>query len=237
RVAKIVRAMRDFSHPGTIEKIPIDLNRAVASTLTVAGNEWKYVAKLNTDFEEKLPQVPCLPGELNQVILNLVVNAAHAIADVVGDGAKGMGVITVTTRHYDDWAEIRIRDTGTGIPENIRDKIFDPFFTTKAVGRGTGQGLAIAHAVIVDQHGGTLTFETEMGVGTVFVIRLPLNPDASGNSSHSSAGMLAATEGPHDQLSRTGFATEFYSKAAMRMNSPPDGTPGSAAGGTAVTMA
>ena len=183
RVAKIIRAMRDFSHPGTSEKIPIDLNRAVASTLTVAGNEWKYVAKLTTDFEEKLPLVPCLPGELNQVILNLVVNAAHAIADVVGDGAKGMGVITVTTRHCDDWAEIRIRDTGTGIPENIRTKIFDPFFTTKAVGKGTGQGLAIAHAVIVDQHGGTLTFETEMGVGTVFIIRLPLNPSASGHGS------------------------------------------------------
>src|SRR5262249_38335491 len=139
----------------------------------VAGNEWKYVASVVTDFDRNLPLVPCLPGELNQVILNIVVNAAHAITDVVGDGSKGMGTITATTRQSEGWAEIRIRDTGTGIPENIRDKIFDPFFTTKPVGRGTGQGLAIAHALIVDQHGGTLTFETEMGVGTEFIIRLP----------------------------------------------------------------
>jgi signal transduction histidine kinase len=167
--------MKDFSHPGTAEKIPIDLNRAVGTTLTVAANEWKYVATIVTDFQHDLPLVPCLPGELNQVILNLVVNAAHAIADVVGDGRDGKGVITATTRRVDDWVEIRLRDTGTGIPERIQDKVFDPFFTTKAPGKGTGQGLAIAHAVVVDQHGGTLTFETQMGVGTEFTIRLPLN--------------------------------------------------------------
>ncbi len=173
--------MKDFSHPGTGEKTPIDLNKAVQTTLTVAHNEWKYVAKIATDFEQDLPQVPCLPGELNQVILNLVVNAAHAIGDVVGAcGAKGQGVITASTRRCGDWAEIRIRDTGTGIPEKIRSKIFDPFFTTKAVGKGTGQGLAIAHAVIVDQHQGQLTFETEMGVGSTFIIRLPLHPQARG---------------------------------------------------------
>jgi signal transduction histidine kinase len=148
----------------------------VQTTLTVAGNEWKYVAKIVTDFDATLPQVPCLPGELNQVILNLVVNAAHAIADVVGKGGKGMGIITASTRLCGEWVEIRIRDTGTGIPEKIRGKVFDPFFTTKEVGKGTGQGLAIAHAVIVDQHQGQLLFETEMDVGTVFIIRLPLNP-------------------------------------------------------------
>jgi PAS domain S-box-containing protein len=178
RVARIVRAMKDFSHPGTGEKTPIDINKAVQTTLTVAGNEWKYVAKIVTDFDPALPQIPCLPGELNQVILNLVVNAAHAIADVVGNGTKGLGVITASTHLCGESVEIRIRDTGTGIPEKIRGKIFDPFFTTKPVGRGTGQGLAIAHAVIVDQHQGQLLFETEMNVGTVFIIRLPLQPPA-----------------------------------------------------------
>jgi PAS domain S-box-containing protein len=176
RVARIVGAMKDFSHPGTGEKTPVDLNKAVETTLTVAGNEWKYFATIATDFDPDLPPIPCLPGELNQVILNLVVNAAHAIADVVGNGGKGKGVITASTRRCGDWAEISIRDTGTGIPEKIRGKIFDPFFTTKPVGKGTGQGLAIAHAVVVDQHQGQLSFETEMGVGTVFTIRLPVKP-------------------------------------------------------------
>ena len=176
RVTRIVRAMKDFSHPGTGEKTPIDLNKAIETTLTVAGNEWKYVAKIVTDFDPNLPLVPCLPGEFNQVILNLVVNASHAIADVVGDGGKGLGVITASTRRSGEWAEIRIRDTGSGIPEKIRGKIFDPFFTTKPVGKGTGQGLAISHTVIVDQHQGQLTFESELGAGTVFIIRLPLKP-------------------------------------------------------------
>jgi PAS domain S-box-containing protein len=176
RVARIVGAMKDFSHPGTGEKTRVDLNRAVETTLTVAGNEWKYHANIVTDFDPHLPQVPCLPGELNQVILNLVVNAAHAIADATNDGHKGKGIITASTRLNGDWAEISIRDTGTGIPEKIRGKVFDPFFTTKPVGKGTGQGLAIAHAVVVDQHQGQLIFETEMGVGTVFTIRLPLKP-------------------------------------------------------------
>jgi PAS domain S-box-containing protein len=175
RVGNIVRAMKDFSHPGTAEKTPINLNKAIETTLTVAGNEWKYIAKIETDFDPTLPLVPCLPGELNQVILNLVVNAAHAIADVVGNG-KQLGTIKASTRRNGDWAEIRIQDTGTGIAEKNRGKIFDPFFTTKPVGKGTGQGLAISHTVIVDQHQGQLTFETETGVGTVFIIRLPLNP-------------------------------------------------------------
>jgi signal transduction histidine kinase len=113
-----------------------------------------------------------LPGDFNQVILNLVVNASYAIAEGAILGAKG--VITVTTRRVGQWAEIRIRDTGSGIPEKIRGRIFDPFFTTKPVGKGTGQGLAIAHSVVVDKHGGTIHFETEMGKGTTFIVRLPL---------------------------------------------------------------
>jgi signal transduction histidine kinase len=133
------------------------------------------VADLVTEFDPDLPPVTCLSGEFNQVVLNLVVNAAHAIGDTIKEGENRKGTITVTTRRDGDWVEVRIRDTGTGIPEDARGKIFDPFFTTKGVGKGTGQGLAIAHSVIVDKHGGTIAFETELGKGTVFIIRLPLN--------------------------------------------------------------
>ncbi len=174
RVATIVKAMKDFSHPGGEEKVTIDLNKAIDSTITVARNEWKYVADMVTDLDPNLPAVPCLAGDINQVILNIVVNAAHAISDIVEEGADAKGSITVQTRHVSPWAEIRIQDTEPGIPDDIRDKVFDPFFTTKDVGRGTGQGLAIAHAVVVDKHSGAITFETEIGQGTTFIIRLPL---------------------------------------------------------------
>lgn len=175
RVAKIVRAMKEFSHPGTDEKTPIDINKAIESTLTVTRNEWKYVADMVTVFDTSLPMVPCLPDAFNQVILNIIINAAHAIGDVVENGKNGKGIITVTTNNCEDCAEIRIQDTGTGIPESIRSKIFDPFFTTKEVGKGTGQGLTIAHDIVVNKHGGTITFETEVGKGTAFIIRLPLD--------------------------------------------------------------
>ncbi len=178
RVAKIVRAMKEFSHPGTEEKRAIDINRAVETTLTVASNEWKYVANARTVFADDLPMVPCLAGEFNQVVLNLIINSSHAIADKVGDGSKGKGEITITTRHEDDWAEISIKDSGAGIPENIQSRVFEPFFTTKDVGRGTGQGLSLAHAVIVKKHGGQIWFESEPGKGTTFFIRLPLNQNA-----------------------------------------------------------
>jgi PAS domain S-box-containing protein len=172
RVTKIVQAMKDFSHPGIEAKTPIDLNRAIESTLTVCRNEWKYVAVLQVDFDANLPLVSCLPGELNQVILNIVVNAAHAIADK--EHGQGMGVIGVRTSRTGDMAEIRVSDTGTGIPDSARGRIFEPFFTTKEVGRGTGQGLAISRSVVVDKHQGEIFFETEIGKGTTFVIRLPL---------------------------------------------------------------
>jgi PAS domain S-box-containing protein len=178
RVSKIVGAMKEFSHPGSDEKTAIDLNRAVDSALTVATNEWKYVANLVTDFDPALPPVPCLPSEISQVIVNIVVNAAHAIADVARDRGE-KGTITVSTRAAGAWAEIRIADTGTGIPPEIRQKIFDPFFTTKGVGRGTGQGLAIAHSVVVDKHGGVIEVESEMGRGTTFLLRLPICAAAS----------------------------------------------------------
>jgi len=173
RVSTIVSAMKEFSHPGTKEKIPLDLNHAIDSTITVARNEWRYVADLETNFDRALPLVLCMPGEFNQVILNLIVNAAHAISDAAQKGGPEKGRIKVQTRSLPEWAEIRIQDTGSGIPEEIQDRIFDPFFTTEDIGKGTGQGLAIARSVIVDKHGGTIHFETENGKGTTFIIRLP----------------------------------------------------------------
>lgn len=184
RVASIVRAMKEFSHPGSGHKLAIDLNRAIQSTLTVSRNEWTYVAELVTDFAPDLPLVPCLPGDFNQVILNLVINAAQAIADVVGDGSAGKGTLTVRTRRDGDWAEIHIEDTGTGIPEDVRENVFDHFFTTKDVGKGTGQGLTIAHSIVVKKHSGTIALETEVGRGTAFIVRLPITdparPDEAG---------------------------------------------------------
>jgi PAS domain S-box-containing protein len=177
RVAKIVRAMKDFSHPGSEDKAAVDINRAIESTLTVARNEWKYVAELTLDLEEDLPLVPCHPGDLNQVILNLVVNASHAIEAVVGDGAEEKGRITVSTRRDGDWVEIRVQDSGEGIPTDVQPRLFEPFFTTKEVGRGTGQGLAICHAAIVKGHGGTITFDTTPGQGTIFIVRLPISDE------------------------------------------------------------
>ncbi|OGP69739.1 MAG: hypothetical protein A2Y80_03485, partial [Deltaproteobacteria bacterium RBG_13_58_19] len=174
RVARIVRAMKDFSHPGRAEKTLNDINKAIDSTITVTRNEWKYVADMVTDLDPSLPLVPLLPNEFNQVILNIIINAAHAIAEAVDQGKGEKGAITISTRRLGDEVEVRLQDTGPGIPPEIKERIFDPFFTTKEVGKGTGQGLAIAHDVIVEKHGGAITFETEMGRGTTFVIRLPL---------------------------------------------------------------
>lgn len=173
RVTTIVRAMKEFSHPGAAAKTRIDLAAAVRNTVTVATNEWKYVALVETDFDASLPQVPCLPGDLNQVILNLIVNSAHAIREVVGDSGR-KGVIRVATRRDDNDAVLRVSDTGCGIPVGVVGRVFDPFFTTKEVGVGTGQGLAIARSVVVEKHGGSIDVETQVGVGTTFTIRLPL---------------------------------------------------------------
>jgi PAS domain S-box-containing protein len=172
RVAKIVQSMKAFAHPDRGERTTADINAALLSTVTVASNEIKYVAELETDLQE-LPSVPCYLSDLNQVFLNLLVNASHAIGDVVAV-AGGRGKIRIETKLEGDHVRVSIGDTGTGIPEGIRDRIFDPFFTTKDIGKGTGQGLALARTVVVDKHGGTLTFETEVGKGTIFHVRLPL---------------------------------------------------------------
>jgi PAS domain S-box-containing protein len=174
RVATIVRAMKEFSHVDrSAEKTPADLNKALEGTLVVARNELKYVAEVETSFEP-LPPVVCHLGDLNQVFLNLLVNAAHAIGDVV-KGTQAKGLIRVRARQDGDFVEVAIQDSGTGIPDEIKDKVFDPFFTTKEVGKGTGQGLALARAIVVEKHGGTLNFETEIGKGTTFFVRLPIN--------------------------------------------------------------
>ncbi len=177
RVAKIVRAMKEFSHPDSAEKTATDLNKAIESTITVARNEWKYVSAVVKEFEEGLPAVVCYPGDINQVVLNLIVNAAHAIKEKVKDQEKGQ--IIVGTRRQGEFVEISVTDTGNGIPEAIRERVFDPFFTTKEVGKGTGQGLALAYTVVVKKHGGKIWFETEVGKGTTFFITLPISAAAS----------------------------------------------------------
>ena len=175
RVVKIVSAMKEFSHPGGNEKIACDLNCSLENTIIVCRNEWKYLAEMVTDFDQDLPLVSCFIDQMNQVTLNLIINAAHAIEANVYPAAKGaLGQISVTTRREGDWAVIQIGDTGCGIPEEIQQRIFDPFFTTKEVGKGTGQGLAIVHDIVVNKHGGRIDFTSNPGQGTTFFIRLPI---------------------------------------------------------------
>jgi signal transduction histidine kinase len=177
RIATIVRSLKEFAHPDQSGKTMADLNQAIKSTLVIAHAEYKYVAEVETDFGE-LPPVSCYLGEINQVVLNLLVNAAHAISDVV-KVSGAMGKLTVRTRLDANEVEIAIGDSGTGIPQAARERIFDPFFTTKELGKGTGQGLALAHSVIVKKHQGTLSFETECGKGTTFFIRLPVGESSA----------------------------------------------------------
>ncbi len=173
RVTSIVQAMKEFSHPGSKEKTYYDLNKIIETTITVASNEWKYCAEIETHLDPNLPQVFCLADEIGQVFLNILINASHAIAEKNADKTE-KGVITVSTRHFPGHVEICIEDTGGGIPENIQAKVFDPFFTTKGVGKGTGQGLAISHDVIEKKHNGSISLTSEMGKGTGFTIRLPI---------------------------------------------------------------
>ena len=176
QVSGIVRAMKEFAHPAVEGKANIDINRAIESTIVVAGNKWKYIAEMETRYGTNLPLISGWPAELNQVILNLIVNAADAIGKVADDGSESesKGTITIETHRDKNRVEIRISDTGCGIPQDTQDKVFNPFFTTKDVGEGSGQGLSIAHAIVVQKHGGTITFETEMHKGTTFIVRLPV---------------------------------------------------------------
>ncbi len=171
QVAHIVKAMKEFAHPGQKQMAVADLNQIVTSTATVSRNEWKYTADVEFDLAPDLPQVLCMAPEISQVVLNLIVNAAHAIQ---GTGRDEKGVIKISTRSNGRYAEIRVADNGTGIPKAAQSSVFNPFFTTKDVGKGTGQGLAICQDVVVSKHHGEIFFETEEGAGTTFVIRLPL---------------------------------------------------------------
>lgn len=182
QISRIVLAMKEFSHPGAQGKMPTDLNRAIENTVTISRNEWKHVAEVDTDFDPALPAVICLPGEITQVLLNLLVNAAHAVQAAGHDSSTGR--IRVATAVEGDSAVIRVEDNGTGIPDAIRAKIFNPFFTTKEVGKGTGQGLPIARDIIVTKHGGSIRCESRTGKGTTFIVHLPIrgavktrNPD------------------------------------------------------------
>jgi len=171
RVSSIVRALKQFAHPGDDDLAPTDLNQLIETTLTVAKNEYKYVAEIDLELGH-IPDVLCSRGDLGQVLINLVVNAAHAIGDVVAESG-GLGRITIRSQEEADGVLVDIADTGGGIPEEIRDRVFEPFFTTKEPGQGTGQGLALAHNIVVSKHGGRLDFDVEPGSGTTFHLWLP----------------------------------------------------------------
>ena len=172
QVANIVLAMKEFAHPGSKDMALADMNRIIGNAVAVCKNEWKYVADTKLKLSDNLPNIKCLAGEISQVVLNIIVNAAHAIE---ATQQEEKGTITITSELKDEQVEIRISDTGTGIPKEAQEYVFNPFFTTKDVGRGTGQGLTIAQDIIVGKHQGELLFETEQGVGTTFIIRLPVN--------------------------------------------------------------
>lgn len=198
RVSKIVLSMKDFSHPGSDSKEMVDINHAIQSTVTVSRNEWKYDAELVTDFDDTLPLVPCYIGELNQVILNIIINASHAIKDIKASHGDQPGTIKISTSRRDDFVEIRISDTGAGMTESVKNRIFEPFFTTKSVGKGSGQGLAIAYSVIVEKHHGTIDVDSAPGEGATFIIRLPLNTEIQKMATNASGvDALKIVQGGH----------------------------------------
>jgi PAS domain S-box-containing protein len=180
RIAEIVRAMHEFAHPGAGDMAPTDVNRLIESTVMVSRNRWKDAAELRVALDPALPPVACVAGELSQVFLNLIVNATDAVIDTVNGNRGEKGTIRITSKRDGDFVEVRVSDSGIGIPAAIQPKIFDPFFTTKDIGRGSGQGLAIAHAIVVQKHHGHIDFETAAGAGTTFIVRLPIKP-ANGN--------------------------------------------------------
>lgn len=174
RVCNIVKAMKEFSHPNSEEKVATDINKCIKSTIIISKHTWKYHSDMITEFAENLPEVMCHPGPFNEVILNIIVNAADAIRDrVETQNGYEKGEIRIDTIKKSDIVEIRIKDTGGGIPQSIQEKIFDPFFTTKEVGKGTGQGLALSYSIIKERHNGELYFETDPGESTTFIIQLP----------------------------------------------------------------
>jgi signal transduction histidine kinase len=174
RVSKIVRAMRTFSHSSQGEKQSVDLNAALDATLTVANNELKHTAEVFREFQQDLPLVYCIPDEMNQVFLNLIINAMHSMRDACKNKLRENGKLVVRTRQIEQDVQVEIEDNGAGIPEHVRARIFEPFFTTKQVGEGTGQGLTICHDIVTQKHGGKIWFESEVGKGTTFLLRIPV---------------------------------------------------------------
>lgn len=183
RVTHIIKSLKEFSHPNTTAKHAADLNKAINTTIAVSRHEWKYVAELVTELDPDLPMIPLCIDEMNQVMLNLIVNAAHAIGDALKQRGEAKGVITLRTKQENNCVLVEVQDNGTGIPESAQSHIFEPFFTTKGVGKGTGQGLAIIRTIVVKNHGGTITFTTEPGKGTTFHIRLPFPPPEEASDS------------------------------------------------------
>ena len=173
QVADIVRSMKEFSHRGSQEKAPVNVNRALETTVTVARGEWKRVAEIEWQLTDDLPEIHAVGAELNQVFLNVLVNAAQAVSEAIDDGGLSSGLITISTAESRDGVTVKIVDNGAGIPDSIKEQIFDPFFTTKDVGVGSGQGLSIARSIVVDHHEGTIEVTSEPGVGTAFEIWLP----------------------------------------------------------------
>jgi PAS domain S-box-containing protein len=175
RVRKIVLAMREFSHPSEREKTFSDINHGIETTTVISRNEWKYCAEMELNLDEELPLVFCQIDEINQVVLNMIVNASQAIQEKLPSGSEQKGKISIRTRKQEDKVLVTIQDTGNGIPLEIRARIFDPFFTTKGIGKGTGQGLSMAHNIIVNKHCGRISIDSEPGQGTTFTIELPVN--------------------------------------------------------------
>jgi signal transduction histidine kinase len=174
RITKIVQSMKSFAHPEVEDQILYDLHKSIEDTINITRNEWKYNSEVVTQFTTASPLVSCYPGLLNQVLLNIIVNAAHAVNEAIDTKAIEKGYITITTRRDSHYFIIEIEDNGIGISEENIDKIFDPFFTTKGVGKGTGQGLSLAYSIITEKHKGSISVKSHLGVGACFIVALPV---------------------------------------------------------------
>lgn len=179
KVKSILNALRDFSVHSSEERSIVSLNELVETAITLCRNEWNDKADLVLKLSDQAPRIRCIPQDVSQVALQLTMNAAQAIERRYhNEGEKGL--IEVSTEVAGSSVRIKVHDTGCGIPVDIRDKIFDPFFTTKAVGSGIGAGLSLIHSAVVERHQGTIEFESEVDVGTTFVVTMPmcLEPDS-----------------------------------------------------------
>jgi signal transduction histidine kinase len=175
QVATIINSMKEFSHMGSQKKSTVDINHALETTATVARGEWKHIAKIEWQLDEQLPVIDAVAAELNQVFLNLLINAAHAVAAARGASSDGLGLIRIATTVENDGIMVRITDNGIGIPDDVKEHIFDPFFTTKDVGEGSGQGLSVARSIVVNHHHGKIDAESVSGVGTTLSVWLPIS--------------------------------------------------------------